>query len=328
MRYNMKRASPVLLNNPVKQDCMTYEQLTRWTRLTLRRHYAGIGSKLLAKPDRRLLLTIRIGIADEFLNTVACDPYQREIIRLYMEGYSMDIPLERILERIEKRREYYWMQLKAGTEFNQPFLPVGEFVEEKRKTKILKFVAGWYVTFHSRATYVSLYNAIKKGHSEEDLQEILVTALDEQTAVKSPMSKYDSYILQGRTWQLGADPQTPIRLLYEDLLLNRMVDPQTTLAQFMLFFQDESLNEKIHWQQDDESLVYLVSELVQNHLSPPLQTLEQEEHLLELLNRSFVDKEGKPFSAERIQQVLKDNTPSPTHRIVDSALAHFNSEAS
>ena len=81
---------------------MNYQDISIWKHRFLRRYFNGLEKQLMARDDKGVFLSIRIGRMKEIVTQTQQDVYKRELVNLYVENYGGNIPLQEVLSELKK----------------------------------------------------------------------------------------------------------------------------------------------------------------------------------------------------------------------------------
>jgi hypothetical protein len=242
---------------------MTFEDVSRWKRLSLQRHFRAFEKQLMARTDKGILLSIRIARMKEFLFSIDHSPYSSKLINIYAENYGNGIPLQTLLDRIEKLRAEMHKVRYEGEKF--PWTEVAEdFVNEKRPNKILKRIVCWYCCQFALDTYLTLLDAVQKNSSDNKLKKIFEQAYEMKG--QKEIKKGKDVFANGFEWNKPQNGKKLSSLLYEGLLKEQFIDAGTDKEAFDAIFSGNEVENKIHWTESLPHLIYLFKKLAKDEL--------------------------------------------------------------
>jgi len=229
----------------------------RFTRMIFHKREA----KYLNARDRDQFLNVMKVPLLNYLQAVVRDSYFGELIQIYALGQQLDEPDSDLLPKAEKCREKWAMQDFAGTEYNQPYIPVHKDVHKEHPRYITKFIAQCGTAHHFLKLIIALEKARKRGglHEREELKILSEAKKNEELPVTGLESE------TGFTW-VGLSTKLRIDSLYQRLRKEGYIDRQTSSEQFHKIFSGEPVIHPVVWLKTNKLLLYFTDRLIDKQL--------------------------------------------------------------
>ena len=287
---------------------MNYQDISIWKHRFLRRYFNGLEKQLMARDDKGVFLSIRIGRMKEIVAQTQQDVYKRELINLYLENYGGNISLQEVLKRIEERRVLHHRVRYEGEKF--PWTEVADdFVNEKREIKKLGHIVHWYSCQIAHDVYVELLDAVKKEASDNELKKIIGRWQEPKT--KTEVKKEKEKFPVGFEWNRAQKTSK----LYKGLLSGHFIDANTDEKTFEAIFSGEPVVEQVRWIASLPHLIYLFMQLTKFELKVPAsidvflentkwergEQLQFSTWLYPRLCSTFIDLKGMELSSAKLR---------------------------
>ncbi|MDQ3112356.1 MAG: hypothetical protein M3R17_20945 [Bacteroidota bacterium] len=294
---------------------MTFEDASRWQRLSLLRHFRAFEKQLMARNDKRILLALRIARVKEFLLKTELDPYSSKIVKIYVDNYGNGIPLQKLLDRIETLRAQMYQVRYHGEKF--PWTEVaGDFVNEKRPEKIIKHIVCWYCCQFALNIYSALLNEVEKDCSDKALKKIFDAVYEMKP--KGSVKKEKNTDATGFEWNNKQKAEKLSKVLYSYLLKEHFIDSKTEKESFCAAFNGAEIEEKIHWTKSLPHLIYLFLKLAKDELKTSVsidtfitsekwvrsEQLQFSGWLYPKLTGIFIDEKGQALDSSKLRNAF------------------------
>lgn len=229
---------------------------------------------------------------------VQSDTYLTDMIEIFREQYNLKKPMTEILSSIQKVRKEWKQQQLFGEEYNQPYIPVVDFVSEERDKEILKFIIQHLIT-------LKFFRNVLEPEKKK---------LEDNVKPQPETPRADPKRLSFK-WHGGINAEEQMKELHRQLKDEGFITADTKLKDFKAIFRGTEIKEPVKWNEDLGELVYLINELSKQYLEVPaplkaiikakeLSTTDKK-NLSKWINErifvSFRDKNGKAFSKDRIK---------------------------
>jgi hypothetical protein len=174
------------------------------------------------------------------------DLYLKEMINVFRQKRNLQWHIQDIIHEVHQVRILLRDQQRFGIEYNSGYVPVYNYVDYEKDSKILKLIVQYVVP-------IMFYKNVLEGKQSD-------AELTGQSKTSKSLSKISTVPIAFQ-WHSGIAAEQQMKVLHSWLIEQRFIEPGTKLKDFKNVFRSNNTGQYIVWIDDVGNLVYLIDGL-------------------------------------------------------------------